>query len=377
MHIIKYSLLNIVRDKTSMFWALFFPLILATLFEVSFGHMNDNLDCIETAVVMEKDSEGAKAFYTFLEGVQDEDKDLIHITKMNKEKAQKKLKDGDIFGIYYLSDETKLNVTGTGVEESILQSLMEGYDSQKNFLETVMKEKPEKAKEAIAQVAGGVIEQDVAKEVSLSGKKVDGMIQYFFSAVAMACMFGCFLGLDVATHLQANIKAVAARRCVSSTSKMKMALVDIIMVFVVDYLAVLLLLAYLVFGLGKDFGNQTGQVLLITFAGCMMGAAMGLLIGSVGSWSEDIKVVLMLVVSLGGSFLSGLMISGIKGLIEQYCPIINRINPASLITDAFYSVAVYNDPTRYQRDVITMFSMAAVFIIGAVLMTRRVRYDSI
>lgn len=377
MHFIKYSLLNIIRDKTTMFWALFFPLILATLFEVSFGHMNDNLDCIKTAVVMENESQNAVAFYSFLDEVQSEEKDLIKVEKMSKKNAQKKLKDGKISGVYYLGDETVLKVTGASIEESILQALMEGYDSQKNFLETVIKEKPEKAEEAVAQVASEVLHQDVVKEVSLSGKKVDGMIQYFFSAVAMACMFGCFLGMDVATRLQANIKAVAARRCISSTSKMKSALIDIIMVIVVDYMAVLLLIGYLVFGLKKDFGNQIGDILIIAFAGCLIGASLGLVIGSIGAWSEDIKVVIMLVVSLGGSFLSGLMMAGIKGLIEQYCPILNRINPASLITDAFYSVAVYDDPARYQRDVVTMFAMAGVFIVGAILLTRRVRYDSI
>lgn len=43
---IKYSLLRILRDRVTIFWALCFPFILATLFEVSFGHMNDSLDQI-------------------------------------------------------------------------------------------------------------------------------------------------------------------------------------------------------------------------------------------------------------------------------------------------------------------------------------------
>ena len=50
---IKYSLLRILRDRVTIFWALCFPFILATLFEVSFGHMNDSLDQIQTAVSSE------------------------------------------------------------------------------------------------------------------------------------------------------------------------------------------------------------------------------------------------------------------------------------------------------------------------------------
>ena len=51
---IKYSLLRILRDRVTIFWALCFPFILATLFEVSFGHMNDSLDQIQTAVVVKR-----------------------------------------------------------------------------------------------------------------------------------------------------------------------------------------------------------------------------------------------------------------------------------------------------------------------------------
>lgn len=57
---IKYSLLRILRDRVTIFWALCFPFILATLFEVSFGHMNDSLDQIQTAVVVKRDGQAAQ-----------------------------------------------------------------------------------------------------------------------------------------------------------------------------------------------------------------------------------------------------------------------------------------------------------------------------
>ena len=104
---------------------------------------------------------------------------------------------------------------------------------------------------------------------------------------------------------------------------------------------------------------------------------MGLLVGSIGKWGEDVKVVIILSVSLGTTFLSGLMVSGIKGLIEKYCPILNRINPSALITDALYSVAVYPDVARYRQDVAIMLLMGALCIAIVFFLTRRVRYDSI
>ena len=374
---IKYSLLRILRDRVTIFWALCFQFILATLFEVSFGHMNDSLDQIQTAVVVKRDGQAAQTFQKFLKEVQKEDNDLLAVSTMDQKEADRKLKSEKIAGYYLLGEDVSLTVAGNGVPESVLQSLMESYDSQAAYLKTILKEKPQQLAAVTQKIGKNVLKSATVKEVTLSGKKVDGMIQYFFSAVAMACMFGCFLGMEAAIRLQANVKAVAARRCVSSTSKMKMALADIAMVILVDYVFVVLFLVYLVFGLKKDFGNNPAPILLITFAGCLIGASMGLLVGSIGKWGEDVKVAIILSVSLGTTFLSGLMVSGIKGLIEKNCPILNRINPSALITDALYSVAVYPDVARYRQDVAIMLLMGALCIAIVFFLTRRVRYDSI
>ena len=104
---------------------------------------------------------------------------------------------------------------------------------------------------------------------------------------------------------------------------------------------------------------------------------MGILVGSIEKWSEGTKIGVMLTISLGSSFLSGLMLSGIKGLIEEHCPIINRINPASLLSDAFYSMTIYQDNGRYTRDVVTMAAVSLAFLIVSYFAVRRVRYDSI
>ena len=52
----------------------------------------------------------------------------------------------------------------------------------------------------------------------------------------------------------------------------------------------------------------------------------------------------MLGISMTGSTLAGLMNSKIKFAVDQNMPIINKLNPAALITDAFYCINVYDDP---------------------------------
>lgn len=377
LEMIKYRFLCFLREKTTMFWGFLFPLILCTLFYVTFGDIDNSLECIPTAVVMQSHSEQADNFCDFLEQLQKTDSKLLSVKRMSKKQAEKKLKAGKITGIFLADDKPELKVSANGIEQSVLESLLQAYIDKSDMIQTLAKEKPEKLQEMISQINQTAGEGNYVAETSLGGKKTDGMIQYFFSLIAMTCMFGCFLGFDSVTKLQANLNPVAARRCIGATSKITQLLVDFVLVCVINFAEVLVLIAYMTGVLKIDLGGQWNKILLVSFLGCLIGITMGILVGSIGKWSEGTKIGVMLAISLGSSFLSGLMLSGIKGLIEEHCPIINRINPASLLSDAFYSMTIYQDNGRYTRDVVTMAAVSLAFLIVSYFAVRRVRYDSI
>ena len=377
LQLMKYRFLSLLRDKVTMFWTFLFPLILCTLFYVTFGNIDNSLECIDTAVVVRSETEEAKAFQHFLQMIEENADDFIRTEEMTEKKAKSFLKDGKVYGIYYVDTEPELLVAGSDVEESILQSLLESYQGGLEIIQTVAKEKPEKLPELVQQMGSSAMQAQYVKEASLGGKETDGMIQYFFSLIAMTCMFGCFLGFDAAMMIQANIYPVGARRCIGATSKMKLIIADFVLICAINFVDILVLLGYMMEVLKLGIGEDIGKIILISFMGCMIGVSMGLLVGSVGKWKEGAKIAILLAISLVSSFLSGLMVGGIKGLIEEYCPIINRINPASLISDAFYSITIYEDASRYTRDIVSMAIWAAVFLLGSFFMVRRVRYDSI
>ena len=390
LHLIKYRFFSVLREKTTMFWGFVFPLILCTLFYVTFGDIDNTLDCINTAAVVRNDTTEAKAFEVFLKAVEDSGEDLFAVEWMEEKEAKEKLEDGKISGVFYVDTEPELFVAGSGMEESVLQAVLESYMGRCQVIQDVLREKPEELfglfgkadtdaiySEISDKISSQAIQEEYVTETSLGGKKTDGMIQYFFSLIGMTCMFGCFLGFDSVMTLQANISPVGARRCVGSVSKFRLLMIDFILICIVNYVETIVLFVYMTKVLKLDMGNEWGKNLLIAFLGCLVGVAMGILVGSIGKWKEGTKIAVMLSVSLGSSFLSGLKVRGIKGLIEEKCPIINRINPASLISDAFYSVAIYQDGSRYVRDVVTMAVLAVIFLAGSFLMVRRVRYDSI
>ena len=97
-------------------------------------------------------------------------------------------------------------------------------------------------------------------------------------------------------------------------------------------------------------------------------------------WIYDVpgaKIGIMLGISMVSSFLAGLMNGNMKDIVEKSAPFVNRINPASLIADAFYCINVYDDTARYYRSLATLAVMCVVLVMASFFMVRRERYDSI
>lgn len=92
---------------------------------------------------------------------------------------------------------------------------------------------------------------------------------------------------------------------------------------------------------------------------------------------EGAKTGLLVGSSLLMSFLAGMMMGNMKDIIEHVCPIVNRLNPAALISDAFYSISIYENPARYGRSLILLAVFTAVLVLASFGKLRRERYDSL
>ena len=126
-----------------------------------------------------------------------------------------------------------------------------------------------------------------------------------------------------------------------------------------------------------DLGNNYLAILATNFMGSLIGICLGLMIGCIGKLTFSAKIGICTSTTLLTGFLSGLMFGNMKDVIEQNAPILNRINPAAVLSDAYYCISVYNDTLRYQRCMITLLIMSVLFLGIAFLGVRRERYDSI
>lgn len=373
LHLIKYNLLVKVKNFATTFWPLIFPLLLGTMFYFAFGNIDDaDFETVQVGIV--KEEEPDTLFLMFLDQVENNGNHLIAAQELSGTAALAKLENEEISGIYYVGKAPSLTVAANGIPQSILQSVLTSYETGKSTIRQIVRTHPSGLWKGIQKMLN---QQEPITQVSLGGHTINGTVQFFYALIAMTCLYGCFIGFGSAITLQANITALAARRCVTPTHKLKLILSEQIASFLLGYFDVIVLLVYLRYILKLDFQGKIGPMLLISFFGSLIGVSIGIFVGSLGKMKEGVKIGIILGISMICSFLSGLMNNTMKDIVEKNAPFINRINPAALISDAFYCINVYDDLERYYRNLITLAVMSVVLVTVSFLLIRRENYDSI
>ena len=373
LHLIKYNLLVKVKNFATTFWPLIFPLLLGTMFYFAFGNIDDaDFETVQVGIV--KEEEPDTLFLMFLDQVENNGNHLIAAQELSGTAALAKLENEEISGIYYVGKAPSLTVAANGIPQSILQSVLTSYETGKSTIRQIVRTHPSGLWKGIQKMLN---QQEPITQVSLGGHTINGTVQFFYALIAMTCLYGCFIGFGSAITLQANITALAARRCVTPTHKLKLILSEQIASFLLGYFDVIVLLIYLRYILKLDFQGKIGPMLLISFFGSLIGVSIGIFVGSLGKMKEGVKIGIILGISMICSFLSGLMNNTMKDIVEKNAPFINRINPAALISDAFYCINVYDDLERYYRNLITLAVMSVVLVTASFLLIRRENYDSI
>lgn len=369
IHLIKYQFYKVIRETAIMFWALAFPLILGLMFYLAFGRgdVSENMDAIPVAIV---ETESSEAFLTFAGSMEE----TLEAEVMTEAEALALLKEDKIAGIFYTKEEPTLTVAKSETEQSILKVLLDTYNKNAALFTKIAEEHPESMKEAIHSMEEW---RTMTEEVSVGGRTLNPFVSYFFALIAYACLSGAFLGMQSCVNTQANLTAIGARQCVTPTHKLKLMIANFLVMFGIHFADIMLLTFVIRFGFRIDLGGNTTGIILVNLFGSMIGVSLGVLIGAASPLSYNMKTGFTVLFTLFPGFLAGLMTGDMKYIIEQHAPVINRINPAAVLSDAYYCMAVYNDTKRMTRNIIILAVMSVTFVGIAFLATRRERYDSI
>ena len=376
-HIFKYRLKSTVRDVQTIFWTLAFPIILVSFFALAFSNLENisEYNMIKIGLVNTREYRNDTMFQSHIKSVSEDDNPLFAVTVYDsKEEAAAALSDKTISG-YILEDDTlHLTIRSSGIDQTILKEFLDWYLQTVSSVNNIIAANP-----ASAAKISGILSENITyiKDTDTNTNKPNDVLTYYYALIAMTCLYGAFMGSKEVTAVQANQSTQAARLNLAPVHKLKVFLSSLCAVTLIQYLSILLLVAYMGLVLKVDFGNQVGYILLASFAGCCAGVSFGAFVGAVTKKGEGIKTGIIISASMAMSFLSGLMVAQIKYIAVKNVPILAYINPANLVADAFYSLYYYNTYDRYFLNVGLLFAFAAVFYLIVYILMRGQQYESI
>ena len=214
-------------------------------------------------------------------------------------------------------------------------------------------------------------------EEKYTDSSMNVMMSYFYALIAMTCLYGCFFGVHCATEIKADATPLGARRIVASTNRFLVLIADVTSSLLLQMVCALVATFYLKYALNIQFGSKMPAVLLVVLIGSFIGIASGFFIGSFGKKPKETKTGIAVAITMLECFLSGLMVENMYYTIQESCPILNKINPASVIVDALYSLDIYPTMDRYYHNIVILLVMSVVLCISSFMAVRRERYASL
>lgn len=416
-HSLKYTFLTLIRDKSQVFWCFAFPLLLGTMFSFAFGGLDDseNFTAIPVAVVMEDSTDIDFSTYAelpadvmntvnFSDSIRDlfdtlsepgEDQ-FLDVSYTSEAEALDLLEAKEVYGIITvdtpsmedfmnITDVSEISITPLSLTvssemnsdplwQSILSVFVEQVNLQFHTISDIALTDPTKLDTVLNSMAE---ETTYLLEESLGAETLDESLTYFFNLIAMTCLYAAMAGSNIAIDNQANLSTLGARRSISPVHKLVSTLGDLTALLLFEFSTVVIALLYFSNILGVNFGNRIGYIALTALVGCLAGISIGFFIGSIGRFNRDTKFGLLMAVIMSGCFLSGLMVGNMRVIVEEFCPLINRINPAALISDALYSLIIYPSLERFYGNIASLLAISAVLCLGGFAMMRRKKYASL
>lgn len=368
-----YRLKCILRNRELMFWTLMFPILLAILFNLAFSNIYSTEKFIKVNVALVQ-NDALTANPAFSDALSKMD-DLFVVSQTTLEEADALLKENQIDGYIIFDPELKLMVNRSGLNQTIIRGFLDDFLQSSATLMTVISENP--AALESGTIAGVYSRTDYLSAVSASKSSPDTTIHFFYTLIAMTCLYGGFLGVNEVIAIQANLSDVGARINTAPTNKLTVFLSSMLAATTIQLAELLLLLAFIVGVLGISFGDQLGYIALACVIGSLTGVTFGTFIAAIVKKSEGIITGILIGSTMTMSFLAGMMSADIKYLVATKMPILGYLNPANLITNSFYALYYYNTPTQFFINILILCGFTLLFSATTYFILRRQTYASL
>lgn len=362
LHSFKNTLKTLIRQRQLVFWALLFPLVLGLLFKLALGNIDEKGKYKAIPVSVSKTVMDQPYTAKFIKTMEADDYLIV-----SESTDTKLLENGDVRA--HIESIDKVITNGNGIEETIVEYMMNSYLRNESTVKRLIAEKPQMDFAKVLEVDEFIDDQ--------TNPNMNMVNTYFYTLIGMQAMYGYMWGMEVMYQYEANLSTNAKRISVSPLNK-KIALISSLLVaWIINILVVFVNIAFCNYLLGIDFGGQTGPIFGLVSLGALTGVAFGAFIAVSNKKEQEFKAGLGISITMLLSFLAGMMVSQIKVIIQKNAPLINKLNPVALITDGFYSIYYYGSLDRYYTNILWLALITIALMALTFLFVRGKTYDSL
>lgn len=386
-HNFKYSLKVLFRNKALIFWTYIFPLILALLFNLAFKDIESNevLKTIDIAVVNSESFENDTITKNILKELSSEENKIFNIEYTDLEKSKELLENKEISGYIIYDNDIKIVINNNGINETILKYTLDEIQNTKNMVNIMLNSSITKEiNNGNININYNEIYNNIMNKISntniklndISNKNLSYTMIEYYTLIAMAALYGSMLSMYITNYNDARMCPVGKRKNVSPTNKMTLIVSGLLSSYIVQLIGMFILFMFMIFILKIEF-IKLGKVIFLSLLSSLAGLSLGVFVSSVFKAKENTKTGIIITITMICCYLSGMMGITMKYIIDTNIPIINKINPANMITDALYSLYYYEDNIRYSFNIISLIIFSTIMILISYLKLRREKYDSI
>ena len=388
MHHFNYAFKMLLKDKMLIFWTFAFPIILGTFFNLAFSNIenSEKLKVIPIALVQDEELKTNPIFKTAFDALSmpDSEHQLFQTHYTTEKKAKELLAEGEIIGYLQLKNQTpSLTFNTNGINETIFQFVTEEITQKSHVIHQLIEKEMSKQQtldinpEQIYEDVLALVNEEQVMLTDISSEHLSYTQIEFYTLIAMTCLYGGTLSMIAVNRILANMSAQGKRTAISPTKKQTLLLSHLLACYLVQLLGLALLFLYTRFVLNVDYGNHIGFILLLALIGSFCGLSLGMAVGVLFKTTENVKIGILISVTMLGCFLSGMMGITMKYLVDTRLPLLNQLNPASMITDGFYSLYYYETFERYWANIFHLLLVSIVLIGVSIFCLRRQKYDCI
>lgn len=384
LHNFKYTIKTLFKSKALIFWTYAFPIILGTFFSLAFSDIenSEKLDIIDIAIVK---TEEFNNDLIYVETFNKLDDDIFDIKYVNEDKAKSMLENDEITGYLILKDVPKITVKGNGINETVFKSVVDEIYSTRKMVDTIGTSEVNNLIQNGKEINFDRIYNNIISNINnseanikdISSSNLSYTMIEFYTLIAMTCLYGGMLGMVAINNILPNMTNIGKRVHVSPANKFELIISSTMASYIVQIIGLAILFVYTIFVLNVDYGNNFSLIVLLSLVGSFAGLTLGILVASLFKVSDNAKTGILISITMLGCFLSGMMGITMKYIVDKNIPILNKLNPASMITDGFYSLYYYETTERFYFNVISLLIFSLIMIILSFKSLRRQKYDSI